>query len=688
MSDEISAHARWLRLLLARVATAPRTSTGPVSYYASVLMTLACATAAPGQQTLNGQIAVEEKTADPRTPFGASGFVDLKYLGRWTEHAHDNDLHAYASIRFGDEDADTVTAYVAGRGAWDLDRNRDPSHPFRTVDDTYSKDVTGRLFSAYADLNGVEGALFDGVLRRVRLGRQTFYETPQTLFLDGLSVETVPAPQLADLVFTAYVGVPSNLFESSPSGDWSTGAALSVEPWRAGRLRFDYMHITDDYLSMTSHDDLFGVRFDQSIARALALNAHLNILEGDARDLGAGASWSDFEADLTLTARYAALFSDENRHSITLDYYTPLIQTYTAYHQWEIAGHKGLGDFYVEAGLQWRKLDQNSTEGVFNHEFQRYHASPGLIGWPWRGSDVSATFELWDASGDRFTAFGADFTQEFDERWRASGRHRVRAVPLRRADRPGTRRRAGELRQAGVPTLRRSPPARWLRVRGWRHRGLRDPDPEREVRLLMTITSRPPTPPRRPSLLRRAALVLGLALLATACQAVYSMFGGGARGPVYPHVVHLEEALDCVDCHDGAEDRADAGFPASARGCMLCHEELDEGKPVAHTVAAFLVEGKPTWLKRTPAYDGEVVFDHAAHFTAEVDCEVCHGPQAGEGGSDLRLHGGKARCMECHDRNRARQRLRSVPPEPAAGRGRPPTTPPAGIACTASTPTP
>lgn len=157
------------------------------------------------------------------------------------------------------------------------------------------------------------------------------------------------------------------------------------------------------------------------------------------------------------------------------------------------------------------------------------------------------------------------------------------------------------------------------------------------------IETRGATTPR-PVLL---GIGLALAAAATACQGFFTFFGLGPSGPVFPHDKHLED-VDCTSCHEGSEESAEAGFPASEKGCMLCHAEIDAKLPAERKVSAFLVDGKPRWLRRAKSYDGEVLFDHAKHFEAEVDCEACHSPQTDGKGRGLRLRGGKARCLECH----------------------------------------
>lgn len=146
---------------------------------------------------------------------------------------------------------------------------------------------------------------------------------------------------------------------------------------------------------------------------------------------------------------------------------------------------------------------------------------------------------------------------------------------------------------------------------------------------------------RGPWMLAMPAILLG-----TVACAFFGIFGSSS-GPIFPHAKHLEE-VDCTTCHEGAEDRAAAGFPSSEKGCMLCHGEIDKGKPFEKTVAAFLVDGKPRWLARWDVYAGEVTFDHSKHVEAELECKACHEPVLTDTGPGLRIRGGKVSCKECH----------------------------------------
>jgi len=384
----------------------------------------------PNEPSPNAKQAASDPAAKPdkqaskekERPFAMHGRVEAKYVGRWAEGAHDNDLLTYASVRFGTTNKDLITLAFSGRGALDLDGKEAAVGAFRSIDDRYSKDLTGRLYTAYAELGGGKRSPLHGYVDRVRAGRQILYDVPQTLYLDGVSIQSSPIPTLWDLVLTGYAGVSNHIFEASSGGDIAAGAGLRVSPWESGTLQFDFMHATDDYLGTTTADDLYGLRLSQRLSEGVQLNGHVNLMGPDARDFGLNLTWADPEGDASLTARYDALFSDQKSRTIDFDYYTTFLSTYYAYHQFELHGHKGFGDsLFIDGGAQVRVLEQESNEGVFNHEFQRYFLTPGVTGWPSEDVTASLTFEYWDSNGDEFGAFGLDVDYEIDPRWTASG---------------------------------------------------------------------------------------------------------------------------------------------------------------------------------------------------------------------------------------------------------------------------
>jgi hypothetical protein len=137
-------------------------------------------------------------------------------------------------------------------------------------------------------------------------------------------------------------------------------------------------------------------------------------------------------------------------------------------------------------------------------------------------------------------------------------------------------------------------------------------------------------------------------IVVTACHFAMGSSPEEPEGPRFPHALHANAGVECTDCHDGAGERQDAGLPANVNACKLCHQQIDRDKPAERTVAAFVADDTPVWRTRVYEYGGEVRFDHGAHFRAGVACATCHGETLQQGGEELRLHGGKPTCLDCH----------------------------------------
>ena len=106
----------------------------------------------------------------------------------------------------------------------------------------------------------------------------------------------------------------------------------------------------------------------------------------------------------------------------------------------------------------------------------------------------------------------------------------------------------------------------------------------------------------------------------------------GEPSPAQPiafnHKLHAgDQAIPCVDCHDGAETRAHAQLPPLSR-CLACHMKPqgdDLAKVRDHMVRELAAKGGPfAWVQitRNPAH---VHFSHAAHVSiAKMPCADCH----------------------------------------------------------------
>lgn len=124
----------------------------------------------------------------------------------------------------------------------------------------------------------------------------------------------------------------------------------------------------------------------------------------------------------------------------------------------------------------------------------------------------------------------------------------------------------------------------------------------------------------------------------------------------FPHNTHMKLSLGCIDCHSGADIRAEAGIPSVTK-CMLCHAKLAREKPGVKKVIEYANRKQEIPWQRVygfPEY-AHVRFRHAAHYQAGISCAKCHGDlsKATTATRDVDLTMGK--CVTCHRQRNASQ---------------------------------
>jgi hypothetical protein len=119
-------------------------------------------------------------------------------------------------------------------------------------------------------------------------------------------------------------------------------------------------------------------------------------------------------------------------------------------------------------------------------------------------------------------------------------------------------------------------------------------------------------------------------------------------GPAFNHAHHLRLGIECIDCHEGAEDEAVAGMP-DREMCWDCHEDIDEEKPPEKRIDqwARTPGGALYWNKRTTQSD-EILFDHSKHAAADVTCTDCHGDMEKSERVTADVWQSMDDCMRCH----------------------------------------
>ena len=341
-----------------------------------------------------------------------TGQLLSRYRGRFTGDESDHDLYETVDLALEDPERRWSGAILA-RAAYDLDGRESGQDDFFSLQDTYDHRLTAQLFHAYVDVATRSLAL-------LRVGRQPSYETPLTVFFDGVRAELAPQGERRAQV-GAYAGVGEHMYESSPEGDLVFGTFGSLLVWKGAELRADWMHLEDERLGLGHEDDLLGLVLGQDILgenHSTRLDLRFTSLEGDGRDLRLSGSHVDSRANVSLQGSLYRLLQEQNQLAAPLDPFSDTLFELFPYTQLGLSATKDWKDFSLLSGLDLRRVDDSTDEGEFNRDFERYfltgtlpEALPVI---------VSVTGELWRATDADYETWGANLAREFDGGWDAS----------------------------------------------------------------------------------------------------------------------------------------------------------------------------------------------------------------------------------------------------------------------------
>jgi hypothetical protein len=342
-----------------------------------------------------------------------TGVLATRYRYR-SNSTDDHDLWSTLSLQAGNAKDHAVTGHFLAWANLDLDGMPGGFDPFRDINDAYSKDVTGRLYEAFADFHKVDE------LDVLRLGRQPLYDTPEYVTFDGVRVETRPQGEKAWRL-GAYGGIPVHHFESSSSGDAVVGTYVDLRPWEGGRARLDYMYLEDQTRLGDQRNDLLGARLWQSVGRQLRLEGAYSMLEGESRDVLARAMWFDVVRDLVLRLSYYQLLEPQGHLVNELDPFFDSLFELRPYYEVQGLVSKGFWERYrAELGVHLRRMRETQDEGEFNREFDRFFLRFVVADFLTDGLVLALTADLYDAGEDEFTTLSADLARRWSERWRAA----------------------------------------------------------------------------------------------------------------------------------------------------------------------------------------------------------------------------------------------------------------------------
>lgn len=153
------------------------------------------------------------------------------------------------------------------------------------------------------------------------------------------------------------------------------------------------------------------------------------------------------------------------------------------------------------------------------------------------------------------------------------------------------------------------------------------------------------------------AVLITLVMLVSGCDLDES----DTRDINLSHKAHIEKRqMECIDCHEGAEDTDTPGMPDEAL-CLECHKTLDKelrgkGSPsgekclYCHNLKKDAPFGEHKVILG-PGHSKDLISAHAAHYEKDVECKACHGDIANDDNKLLPRHKymlSAEACMDCH----------------------------------------
>lgn len=424
-------------------ARCPSPSPRPSSLIAALLpATFAATLAWPG---LTGCATVSQHSGAPSAAKPWRGSIATRGVYRHAGDDDDLDLTAYVEADYGEPDADLShrgvrrngapvsaadevavegssgsgqgaaggassrwSARFAGRVHLDVDGN--DGDLFDGLDDANDGSLVARVYDAYADWEPGDGAL-----GRVRVGRQTDYETPVFVVFDGVRVESTPLGD-ADVVLGAFGGLSTHQYEASNDGDRLVGLWADGTPWQDARLRFDALHAEDERAIGSFDEDLFSLALRQRLSREWRMRAAYSHLGSDPRDLDVDATWASEDGKHFVRGTYYELFETQSVHPLEFDTFSETLFDWYPFRRGGLLGWTRLNDAWrLEAGYDLRDVQDDDDEGRFNRDVRRAHLTAFCEGVLGDGTTLSVTVDDWDSDAHDVRTFGATLSKALDE---------------------------------------------------------------------------------------------------------------------------------------------------------------------------------------------------------------------------------------------------------------------------------
>ena len=362
--------------------------------------------------------------------FPVTGSLLNRYRLRHGVGETDQDISEFITVDIGEKAREMATAHIDASVFGELDRHHtgNRSDVFTDLLDTYNRPVDARVYSMYVDFNHICGVDF------LRVGRQFDYDTPEILQFDGARLDTKPICGLNDLELSFYGGAPVHQFEKTNSGDWLAGLAAEVKPWERGKIRFDFIHLNDDFSDtvIPSKDPLLkslsangGTRINDITSLSLwqefkdpdvRLNGHFSLIDGEARDLQVRTVYNNTSNRLQISGTYSIWFKPETQLVTEFDPYYETLKGQEPYQNGSVTISKGLLEcLWLDAGATSRRLVGDAKAQLFNREFDRFYTTLQTRDFLTKGLKISVTASRWEGKdhAPTTTQFGGDISYEW-----------------------------------------------------------------------------------------------------------------------------------------------------------------------------------------------------------------------------------------------------------------------------------
>jgi len=312
----------------------------------------------------------------------------------------------YASGEASDSDLDSRTYVLldAMRGEngwhirfngllyWDVAGDSGPNDPLRDFWDQFDHRAQGRLYELYVDL-----PKFADDTMLVRIGRQ-YLEEEVFLQFDGGRLDVDLGKSVDGLNLSLIGGIPVYFPDQSRDGDWLIGLVARGKIGTKGRARVSYYHVAQHFDGINDpvvdpgsqafvvpagqvNDDLLAFSLWYDLAANLHFYGLFDFLEWDPNELQLQLRWFSTDTRWTVIAAYNQLFDRLVNVANEISPYVPLLGAYQPFLLASLRATFRMDDRWIfQGGIAYRALEDDSDEGVFNHEYWQYQAGATRLG--------------------------------------------------------------------------------------------------------------------------------------------------------------------------------------------------------------------------------------------------------------------------------------------------------------------